>query len=316
MPIDRLSEYLGIFGHLHRNQNPRWGGAPHKPILLLAVLDEMERGRIVENRIGLTLNLIIAFRDYWRVLVTKDTWQERIANPFRFMMQEGFWELIKNGFPVSTQSLGMNPSIRQLMAETDGAVLASDLWELLQDRAARSTLRIFLLERYFSRGVADVQPGLHSNPLDYEAEKLKAEANSKFRPKQVREDHDETGYYVRHALFPKVIRSLYNDSCAVCRLNVHTEDGRDLVDAAHIMPFGLFHNDDPRNGISLCKNHHWGFDAGWFTATADYKILLSPCLRNAAAYLPEGVCLLIPAQVQYAPASEALAWHQKNVYRK
>jgi putative restriction endonuclease len=316
MPTDLLSEYIGIFGHLHRNQNPRWGGAPHKPVLLLAVLDEMEHGRIAENRIELTLELILAFRDYWRVLVTKDTWQQRIANPFRYMVHEGFWELVKNGFPVSMQSLGMNPSIRQLTAETDGAVLASDLWELLQDRNARSTLRNFLLERYFSRGVADVQPCLHSNPLDYEAEKLKAEAHSKFRPKQVREDRDETGYYVRHALFPTVIRSLYNDSCAVCRLNVQTEDGRALVDAAHIMPFSLFHYDDPRNGLSLCKNHHWGFDAGWFTATADYKILISPFLKNAVNYLPAGVSLLLPTQIQYAPASEALAWHQQHVYKK
>ena len=87
------------------------------------------------------------------------------------------------------------------------------------------------------------------------------------------------------------------------------------MDAAHIMPFGLFHNDDPRNGIALCKNHHWGFDAGWFTATADYKILVSPHLRSDPLYLLPGAMLIVPGQREYAPASEALAWHQQNVYR-
>jgi putative restriction endonuclease len=316
MTLDSLHKYIHLWGNLHRYRNTRWGGAPHKPILLLALLDEIERGHVQTNRIKLTLELVAVFRDYWRHLVTAGTWQERIANPFRFMVQEGFWELRKDGVPISTQSLGMNPTIQQLTTETDGAVLAPDLWELLQDRIAIHTLRALLLQDYFATNVADVQPQLHTDPINYEAERLKAEAQSKFRALHVREDRDETGYYVRNALFPKVVKSLYNHTCAVCGLNVRTHGGSDLVDAAHIMPFGQFHNDDPRNGIALCKNHHWGFDAGWFTAAPDYKILISPHLQNTLTYLTAGMMLLVPAQEEYAPASEALAWHHQNVYRR
>jgi putative restriction endonuclease len=316
IPLDTLSKYIGVFGNLHRNQNPRWGAAPHKPILQLAVLDEIEQGRIPSNLVELTPELAAGFRAYWRILVPEDTWLDKIANPFRFMVQEGFWELTKNGLPVSTQSLGMNPSIRQLTTQVDGAILAQDLWEQLQDRAAVNTLRTFLLKHYFGVGVAEVQSTLPENPIDYEAERLKAEAQSKFRIKKVREDRDETGYYVRHALFPKVVKSLYNDTCAVCGLNVRTGEGSGLVDAAHIMPFGIFHYDDPRNGIALCKNHHWGFDAGWFSATDEYKIVVSPHLQNALIYLTAGASLLIPTQSHYAPAPDALAWHRSHVYRK
>ena len=280
------------------------------------MLDGIEKGEVSQNRIDISLELVAAFRDYWRVLVAKDTWQERIANPFRFMVKDGFWELKKDGVPVSTKSLGMNPTIRQLTVETDGATLASDLWELLQDSAAVTTLKTFLLQHYFGEKVEKVQPALRANPIDYEVEKLKAEAQSRFRPRHVREDRDETGYYVRHSLFPKVVKSLYNHACAVCDLNVQTDTGSSLVDAAHIMPFGVFHNDDPRNGVSLCKNHHWGFDAGWFTATTDYKILVSPRLLNSTTYLAAGGTLLVPTQREYAPASEALAWHRQNVYRR
>lgn len=316
MTVDLLHKYIQLWGNLHRYRNARWGGAPHKPVLLLALLDEIERGHIPHNRIELTVELVAVFRDYWRNLVTIGTWQERIANPFRFMVQEGFWELRKDGVSVSTEALGMNPTIRQLTIETDGAVLAADLWELLKDRAAIHTLRTFLLQHYFGVGTADVQPALHANPIDYEAERLKAEAQSKFRARHVREDRDETGVYIRNALFPKVVKSLYNHTCAVCGLNVRTNGGSGLVDAAHIMPFGQFHNDDPRNGIAFCKNHHWGFDAGWFTATADYKILISPHLQHARTYLTADASLLVPAQQEYAPASEALAWHQQNVYHR
>lgn len=316
MTAGSLLKYFDVFGRLHCNKNSQWGDAPHKPILLLAVLDLIAQGDVPTNRIELTPELTAAFRDYWRVLVKAGTWRERIANPFRFMVQEGFWELCRDGVTVSAQSLGMNPTIRQLTTETDGARLASDLWELLQDQDAVVTLKTSLLQHYFRVSITDVQPDLHPSPIDYEAERLKAEAQSRFRPRHIREDRDETGYYVRHALFPKVVRSLYNHSCSVCKLNVGTDTGSDLVDAAHIMPFGLFHNDDPRNGIALCKNHHWGFDAGWFTATADYKILVSPHLWSDPVYLIPGAMLIVPAQREYAPASEALAWHQQNVYRR
>ena len=317
MAIDLLSKYIGILGSLHRNQNARMGAAPHKPILLLAVLDEIERGGIPTNLIELTPELVAAFRAYWRVLVPEGTWQEKIANPFRFMVQEGFWELVKNGVPVSTQSLGMNPSIRQLTTEVDGAVLASDLWELVQDRGNIIALRTFLLKQYFGVGVAEVQPALPANPIDYEVEKLKAEAQSKFRPEEGPRDQ-RRDRLLRAALPLPQSREveLYNDSCAVCALNVRTDTGSGLVDAAHIMPFAEFHNDDPRNGIAFCKNHHWGFDAGWFSATDDYKILISPRLQNALTYITAGVPLLVPAQTEYAPAPDALAWHRKNIYKK
>ena len=317
MAIDSLSKYIAVLGNLHRNQNPKWGAAPHKPVLLLALLDEVERGGIPTNQIELTPELTAGFRAYWRVLVPENTWLEKIANPFRFMVQEGFWELVKNGVPVSTQSLGMNPSVRQLTTEIDGAALAPDLWELLQDRAAIRRVAGVPAQTVFQRRrLRTLQPVIPASPIDYEVERLKAEAQSKFRAKKVSEEKDETGYYVRHALFPKVVKSLYNDSCAACGLNVRTDDGSGLVDAAHIMPFGMFHNDDPRNGIALCKNHHWGFDAGWFTASDEYRIIVSPRLENALSYLTAGVLLLIPSQIEYAPAPEALTWHRSNRYKR
>ncbi|HZY42597.1 MAG TPA: HNH endonuclease [Anaerolineae bacterium] len=39
--------------------------------------------------------------------------------------------------------------------------------------------------------------------------------------------------------------------------------------------------DDPRNGLTLCRAHHRAFDAGLFTLTPDYTVLLSPLVPRA-----------------------------------
>lgn len=311
-----LSKYIGAFSNLHRNQNPRLGIAPHKPILLLAVLDAIERGHVAANFIELTPDLVAAFRAYWRVLVPEGTWQDKLALPFRHLVYDGFWTLTKNGSPVSSEMLGNSPTIKQMTTEVDGAQLADDLWRLLQDRTALHALRTHLLSHYFNRSVTDVQPQLPTNPIDYEVEKLKAEASSRFRIRKVREMPDDTGYYVRHTLFPRVIKEIYSNACAVCALSPHTESGSGLVDAAHIMPFVEFHNDDPRNGIAFCKNHHWGFDSGWFSITDAYRILVSPQLRNGLPYITAGVPLRLPENPDCAPALSALVWHRNNILLK
>ena len=80
------------------------------------------------------------------------------------------------------------------------------------------------------------------------------------------------------------------------------------------MPFYVFHNDDPRNGIAFCKDHHWGFDAGWYTFANDYKLIVSPKLQRAMGYVTAGATLRLPADPNLAPAHEALAWHRLNKF--
>lgn len=316
MNPETLGRYLGMFGNLNRRPSKEHGAAPHKPILLLAVLDEIERGAYPSNFITITPELVASFRAYWRVLVPPVYWQEKMAYPFRHLLQDGFWELVKDGHSLTSSQIGDIYTIGQLEKAIDGAMLTPDLWQLLQDKTALNALRTFLLQTYFSRTEADVQEQMPVDLLEAEAEQLKAEAKSKFRVKKIKETADDTGYYVRHALFPKVVKSLYQDACTVCDLAARTEKGSGIVDAAHIMPFGLFHNDDPRNGITFCKNHHWGFDAGWFTISDEYKILVSPQLQNGLGYVTSGSSIRLPSNTIYAPAKAALTWHRDTKFLK
>jgi len=45
--------------------------------------------------------------------------------------------------------------------------------------------------------------------------------------------------------------------------------------AAHILPFARFGNDDMRNGMALCKMHHWLFDKGLISVDQHYLALVS-----------------------------------------
>jgi hypothetical protein len=65
---------------------------------------------------------------------------------------------------------------------------------------------------------------------------------------------------VRDTAFGRVVRRAYDYRCAACGLRVVLEGGLYIVDAAHLIPFAESHDDDPRNGIALCKNHHWAMD--------------------------------------------------------
>jgi len=64
-----------------------------------------------------------------------------------------------------------------------------------------------------------------------------------------------------------------------------TVDGHSAVDAAHIVPWSVTHNDDPRNGMALCRLCHWTFDEGLTSVSAKYTMLLhrtaAPGVENA-----------------------------------
>jgi putative restriction endonuclease len=234
-------------------------------------------------------------------------------NPFRYLYRDGFWNFLAAGVPVVPEDRPY--TLHQISRDFDGVRLPPDLSLLLQDPVAVHALRKQLLDVCFHKTETDVQKVAPAEILNYEVEKLKSEAQSKFRIRKVKESSDDD-YFVRHALFPRVIKSLYRDQCCVCRITTHVPGKTGIVDAAHILPFAEFHNDDPRNGLALCKNHHFGFDHGWFGITGTYKIVVSPQLRDASVYIEANTAILLPENVLYHPEPAALKRHWDNRFLK
>ena len=67
----------------------------------------------------------------------------------------------------------------------------------------------------------------------------------------------------RNVKFSEQIKSLYKDTCQVCKVYLKTpKDGIGISEAAHIKALGRPHNgpDTKANMICLCPNHHAQFD--------------------------------------------------------
>jgi putative restriction endonuclease len=78
---------------------------------------------------------------------------------------------------------------------------------------------------------------------------------------------DQVARQGREARFRLNIVAAYNYTCALTRYRLTTIAGGSIVDAAHIHQFSDSRNNDPRNGLALCKNAHWLFDNGLWTLT-------------------------------------------------
>ncbi len=133
-----------------------------------------------------------------------------------------------------------------------------------------------------------------------------------------------TSRAVRSRAFGSIVLDEYRRQCCVCgSLFFLREPGGGAVveaEAAHIIPVSEKGPDDPRNGMSLCRRHHWAFDAGLFTVTAGLLVRLSPAVARAERRkfdLEEydGEPVSRPARESCVPDLRALDWHLARVFR-
>lgn len=75
----------------------------------------------------------------------------------------------------------------------------------------------------------------------------------------------------REARFRPAVLRAYGYRCAVCGYSLK------LVDSAHIIPVAdPRSNDDPTNGIALCRLHHAAYDSALLGVQSDYSIVVNP----------------------------------------
>jgi putative restriction endonuclease len=87
------------------------------------------------------------------------------------------------------------------------------------------------------------------------------------------------------------------------------------------VPWSESKNDDPRNGLALCRLCHWTFDEGLMSLSEVYVILASrqpTGSDNVPAHLGAlvGRLLVGPAEAAWRPDWEALRWHREKVFRR
>lgn len=118
----------------------------------------------------------------------------------------------------------------------------------------------------------------------------------------------------RDRAFAKVVKSAYEDTCAITGLKIINGGGRPEVQAAHIKPVEYSGPDLVGNGIALSSTVHWMFDRGLFSVDEDYSILMAKD-RIPAPILglvnPSGK-ILVPERLEYRPSQQFLDYHRST----
>ena len=316
MSTDTLEKYVQKMKRLRVDR--AHGVAPHKPLLLLAVIELIERGQIQENKISLSPDLAETFIKYWSKVTDR---KPNIALPFFHLRSDGFWHLHPNaGYEKVLDVADRITAISRLREVIAYVSLDDDLFVLLTDASNREIIRQTLIYVYLIEFKGGIEDLIAEGQQITEYEQLISEVEQPFSHQEptVPTPKEEP---IRSAGFRQAIMGLYNYTCAVCRLRIVTMDGESATDAAHIIPFRISKNDDVRNGISLCKLHHWSFDKGLISLSKTYQVLVSPLMSNRRPtewMLTElqDKSILLPERNQLYPAQDALAWHREEVLRR
>jgi putative restriction endonuclease len=332
-----IEKYLKRFTQLRPDYNrTRWPAetrhrAPHKPFLLLAVVDLFARSQVRSNLIEVTPDLGELFSSYWARVMQPDQ-RSTIALPFFHLWKENenFWHLLpRPGKESLLAEAHSNPavahtirfSVNKLNEIIIGAHLDEGLFVLLSTDEARKALRDILIKTYFAPDVqADLLEQGVINIFSYRYSKaLLTRAKTKQRKSSAGPEDYPTA--VRDQGFRRAVVTAYDHRCALCGIRILTLEGHTAVAAAHIIPWSISHNDDPRNGMALCRVCHWCFDEGLVGINARYILVLSTQLstdRNRPGYIPtlSGRIIIGPVEENLWPDVNALNWHYQHTFRK
>lgn len=301
------------------NQNTFKGKPrPHKPVLLLAVLELAEGQALAENKVVFDPLLFEFSGEYWQALTDEPV--GKIQYPFWHMDSEPFWALIpRTGFEEKlTRGKRYSPSVKQLREWVAYARLDEALYAAIQDGATRTLLRHLIISDSF----ADRQERV---------EKLRRFESDVYAYSAIIGKLAEgAGVYVaepppapvRDRAFRRVVLEAYAYRCAVSgrRVSLPHSGGYELIQAAHIRDWSDSHDDSPRNGIALSPDYHWLFERGLFTVSTEYRIKISPAARDCIGSISEllgpfrNKPILLPASPQRQPDPVYLEWHRAHKF--
>ena len=212
-----LEDYLRKFARLRtdsgRNRYPATTchRAPHKPLLLLSVMDHIAEGVITENFIRPSLDLVETFNLYTS-LVLPVGWKTSMAHPFPRLQKDGFWHRITNPGYDPDKDYNVT-SIAKLQTIYSCARLDEELFLLMLDTESRLKLRAVLIVTYFASEIRPVL--LEQSKVNVEAYQYSQQLLSELKD-EIQDWETPEKLKVRYQGFRKAIVQLYAHRCAMC----------------------------------------------------------------------------------------------------
>lgn len=319
-----LHYYIHRFEHLRRASVN--GGAPHKPILLLSIIDCIRFGYITDERIYISPELIGFFRSNWAARV-KTAHTMNFALPFYHLSGEPFWKLrIKAGYELGLTKSKSIKSFTALHTAVEYATIDKELFLLLKQEKEQLILKHTLIDRYFP-GTSVCADRPYPRYLDEISHDILHDTTvaygRKIRTLQtgVNEETYEEDIFLRSSVFKKQITAIYRHTCCITGLRIDSAFNISMIDACHIVPFSETHDDTVRNGLALCPNLHRAFDRGLITVDTNYRVVISrnfnekdtTCSHSLRQF--DNKPILLPENPDYRPDPANLEWHQRNIFK-
>jgi putative restriction endonuclease len=322
--MTELTKYHRPFSSLNRAPGAVWTEAtkrkaPHKPILLLAVLDLVHRGVITTPFIDVTGDLVELnelFNLYWRRIIPLGQ-SSSIAFPFSRLDREPFWELVPQLDKTITPAIINNTSsIKYLRKYALGDRMDEGLFRIMQTGEGREALREALLQSCFSveaQAMLREQSVINREAFDY-SRILEEKAHLPLVKEIAEADNYRTAARDQGR---RIVIKAYDHRCAICGVRIITPEQHTVVDAAHIVPWSRSKNDDIRNGMALCKLCHWAFDEGMMGVSDNYEVITSRQISvnpNAPGFLLTltGRGIIGPQERELWPARQYIAEHRQD----
>jgi len=282
---------------------------PHKPALLLSIIDLLDRGVITRNEVPLSDDLVATFKRYFAV-VRKHNDQPTIQNPLFHLCGDKFWRLVPLAGAREVYEEGAvsgAPSLAGLRRHVAFGTFDNGMWQLLNEPVARHQLREALIARYF--------------PEDHDELAALTVAGPQVESMAAMREEMPPG---RDGAFRRTILEIYDYRCAACGVRVLLDQAESLVEAAHLIPFSLSRNDKPTNGMALCPNHHWAMDRHLIAPVPDSKKPAGIWRVNEARLDDRiegqrdlvaiaGRSVIAPGEQQFYPALESLRWREDHL---
>jgi putative restriction endonuclease len=273
------------------------GAAPHKPLLLLVVMDLIEDGKLGGGLLARDGSLAFRFSSYWSIVAERRNARPDVRLPFYYLKSDEFWT------PLDAEGKPAESRDRAALAQLDVSFLLC-----AQDAGFRSLARRTLIAKYFQPHERVTLYGLVG--IEPPPEDIIAGDAARFQ-----EAPDERK---RDARFCFRVLPAYDFTCALTRYRMVAIDGKTAVDAAHIHQFKRGGPNHPTNGIALSKTAHWLFDRGFWSIGDDFRVLVKAERFEEAGDVGQllkpraGGELLLPANRSYWPGQEFLAWHRQE----
>jgi putative restriction endonuclease len=260
--------------------------APHKPLLLLYALGQLQSNRKTE----LPYEEVREKMKHLLLEYGPPRKSYHPEEPFVRLVGDGIWEL-------SAYVDRRNIRERQLLLEGIAGGFTTEVISLLDNNDSLfQEIGAQILNEHFPET-------MHEDILEDTGLSL-VHTRKKSRDPAFRE---------------KILRA-YEYSCAVCGFQVRL--GRTLVgiEAAHIKWHQVGGPDLEENGIALCSLHHKLFDRGVFTVSQEKQMLVSEEAHGTNGFDEwlmryHGKTLRKPIRPDYAPRDSFLHWHVREVFK-